>query len=1546
MKRISKRIIATLMALIFAMPVILINPFTASAVNNDSEYLSNHLIARYFTDSALIEDKAGNNNLETVGSGASWETSGAYNAAKFPGGDSNANTNYYRVGLSDMLSSASIANGLTISFIARRGSNDYSRYFELTTNSGYGSGDNSSYVFFSCNQNSKIRSIPYGKSDTSTPSITDDGGWHQWTLTIRRGTMFIYRDGVFSGMIEDSNRITDAWFNAVKQGYLLIGASSYSDDPLFSGSIRDFKIYDVALTSLQIRSEAVSKPGNHNDVNVRYETSVNFHGAEGTDYAIFNNSYYYSPINSAYGLTRYSSSQNIYNDDGLKYFSMWNFSDKLTYTDNTNSEQGIFQNNSDFRFDVTLGARNDSASAYLIGIFDKNGNIPIQLLKNGNISVNSNEVTGVNAVYSGSTEKYYSNYTFSFDFSKQILHFSCYGEYTDSSHNFTIEKDVSLSDYNYSLNPSDLAGINILDGSGDGHVRFGGISFYLPYNHVEPTIEGLKEAVAAYEAKMKSNKVYSNTLQAYQAYVLANRYIDAAEYGSRTFTSDEISSVANTLETATNNMTVWNPKQGTYHATFSEDNDYISDSDYMKTYVNVLWANDVTTAESDAAVYEPEMAIYQSSEKVNPRLFHPSAVLLYDGKTTPAIPVMSYFRHWSSSFHTFNIYYSSIFLNSDTSSFEINSKWRNGSGSGGNESFNYQWHYLNNTEVDIAGYETFDIAQHWGKYFTSSYEWNIGYANQIRFIGDLQDTEYCKTYDNVSWGFNFYNTTSNKKEVRATSKKPIYVINYKSLIDALSRAASKTSEIDSFREGGMLDFFTLYDGATSFDPQTAYDYSLNPSQAADNCAQDIKNLCENLDSATSGREDTYPSLIYEMKENQNSPTGNTCEVDYSISVSELNQTYTYNSISAFRRAYKDAVREMYLLVENGYSATPATLEALQASHASLEELADFSSLDAAKEAAFERMQSLDESLYTETSFAEYSDNLSSQFEFPYEYLGDRTNTGVSEQAQIDAEAEKFADAENIYLIRRSKLESFDKAYNDAVEFLSDMAVLAPQYLASDVNELIDLVESADVQKYAVQTEDDRKDYAEGGAEEQEANEIAGLINAKVAEVKASEGAVDVSAYQQAVFIALTAEQDAYDYPQNELDRDLNVATSSISTTLDYNGLTLKVIKDDAKQALVNAVTTLVQSSLNNHIRTYSIKIIEGSVSDTDGITFNGGTHSYDGTTNTYYATYNTKLNLKADSYSAWYMEFDSPSVARTIQYQDSGKRYSTKVIGNINVYVYNSEGKKKVTIARKYSDNTKEPIMLESFVDNSYILPEAPAIAFYEFGGYSIGENSYNAGDAVNITQDTLIYANYILSESLSCAVNIDGETGFSAAYNDRINLNGDNDTYAWLELDKSSNLFKPFYIGRDVSFYVTESITLKKVTEEEFSFAGYKLPAINIRQDGTYTTTDGGVKKVYFNGQYVTDGAYEIAEYGMLLGKANSGGSINESDVVLENIGASEEYTLTRFKSTKNVGANQFTIGVKNLSGDVIYKGYITYKLANGEFVTVYTDAIAESIV
>ena len=96
---------------------------------------------------------------------------------------------------------------------------------------------------------------------------------------------------------------------------------------------------------------------------------------------------------------------------------------------------------------------------------------------------------------------------------------------------------------------------------------------------------------------------------------------------------------------------------------------------------------------------------------------------------------------------------------------------------------------------------------------------------------------------------------------------------------------------------------------------------------------------------------------------------------------------------------------------------------------------------------------------------------------------------------------------------------------------------------------------------------------------------------------------------------------------------------------------------------------------------------------------------------------------------------------------------------------------------------------------------------------------------------------------------------------------------------------------------------------------------------------------KVTFNGQIV-DAKGKIKEYGVVVGVAKDGGSVNADDVDITNVGSHEGYDVIRAKSTQSVGANQFSIGINGLAGkDYIYKGYVIYEEKEYEFLTIYTD-------
>ena len=109
------------------------------------------------------------------------------------------------------------------------------------------------------------------------------------------------------------------------------------------------------------------------------------------------------------------------------------------------------------------------------------------------------------------------------------------------------------------------------------------------------------------------------------------------------------------------------------------------------------------------------------------------------------------------------------------------------------------------------------------------------------------------------------------------------------------------------------------------------------------------------------------------------------------------------------------------------------------------------------------------------------------------------------------------------------------------------------------------------------------------------------------------------------------------------------------------------------------------------------------------------------------------------------------------------------------------------------------------------------------------------------------------------------------------------------------------------------------------------------MRKEGTITQST----KVIFNGQIVERNAL-IREYGVIVGVGKNGYELSDNLLTVENAGNHTDYNIVRAKSTRLVGANQFSISINGLAGkDYIYRGYLIYEKTNGEFVTIYTDVM-----
>ena len=625
----------------------------------------------------------------------------------------------------------------------------------------------------------------------------------------------------------------------------------------------------------------------------------------------------------------------------------------------------------------------------------------------------------------------------------------------------------------------------------------------------------------------------------------------------------------------------------------------------------------------------------------------------------------------------------------------------------------------------------------------------------------------------------------------------------------------------------------------------------------------------------------------------------------------------------------------------------------------LEALASFTALDTAKDDAIAELNSL-ASGYTTSSVAEARTYLESSAQFPYEYSADRADTGVSQNSAIAAEATKFSNWKTAQpLDKLADLTYFDAEYDKANTFLLNLNGKTAEYTEESVQALVNAVTAAadpegsnkSVQTIARANAAARADF--GQAVQTDATTFANNIKTamdglqKVETIVAE--TVDTSAFDAAVAILNNIDPDAYDVTEGDVDSIRRSANATISTEenqITYGNAHINVLNGSITQQNLNDATSVIATALTVHTKLYTItKDAEGSTDFT--VSSRGGTSYGSGDSAEYGTTIVASTNDNSEV--AWYLEIRTGSMWKKLAFQGYGKRLSTKVLGNTRIKAVKNDGtKSKVTIYRTYdsmSVGETTPIQVVDYVSGSYTLPVAPAVAFYSFDKYYIGETGYDAGASVSIREDTVIVAKYDAAPGADCAINATGgseDYSQTVAYNTKVTLTGAADTYAWVEAIDATH-FRPFKIGKDVEFLASESTELKAVTKSEFDAFKFTFPCINLRQDGII---ESGGKKV-FNAQLVNDGK-EVQEYGILVAAPYGSNPISMSNllpsmVVIENSGkhADDGYQILRAKSTKLVGASQFTISVSSLPENYIYRGYAIYKDAKGNLQTVYSEAM-----
>lgn len=329
-----------------------------------------------------------------------------------------------------------------------------------------------------------------------------------------------------------------------------------------------------------------------------------------------------------------------------------------------------------------------------------------------------------------------------------------------------------------------------------------------------------------------------------------------------------------------------------------------------------------------------------------------------------------------------------------------------------------------------------------------------------------------------------------------------------------------------------------------------------------------------------------------------------------------------------------------------------------------------------------------------------------------------SNVAQVDQNVVDAVAQKLLEA-HAGLVAQADFQPVYDAANALVGSLADKKFTVASLTA--------LNETLAGFTYLNMSEAEKKNvFAESNdAIKAEAEQIAALA--------ASEAIVDATTLEAAV-AKVKAEYNDPDAWQGVEEAVAKINAINIYDNVTVYGKSIVGVKYDSQSDLDVEVTEILSLITP---QTYTVYV--------DGVA--QGTYAYgaeatvsaDESVAWYYDyisnTANTSNTGSADSYSGKYYTTD-----RTIRFIVKGDTYLTT----------KSASSEADTVKVSYANGLKNKTYAVDYVTvgSTVTLETAPAVAYYDFVGYTVNDAEYAAGDQITVNKDTVVIANYELSES------------------------------------------------------------------------------------------------------------------------------------------------------------------------------------------------------
>lgn len=447
--------------------------------------------------------------------------------------------------------------------------------------------------------------------------------------------------------------------------------------------------------------------------------------------------------------------------------------------------------------------------------------------------------------------------------------------------------------------------------------------------NTDASLADVDDALARYEtayknmvADVKANgSIYAQLQPAYDAYVKLCKARDAYVYGEDT--NVDFKTLTAKLDAAILNMVKWTSPTGNAQPKF-EDN------------VNSAYYSNLLYSVQQGNFNQYEFKHSYSNATVCHQIGNNQTVMLYDGKTTPKMPVL-WFTIMEKTTSKWTTLYRAPYkaypttgsgASGDLGTFYLVDKW-NSNGSKYEKNGN-GWNYAN--VIGTSQYvghnsSTFNAGQTmkregpgtgYSNYFP--YANVLSYNNNTAFVND--DTgSYSKKY-NLWWFFadeaNGKSSTDTLQTVtgQVGDNCSIYVVNYKALLDATSTATGKLpATVDTYKQGGLSTFLGYIDNATAYNPNDARTNAASASDVVSNFNNAVTPLINNLKNSSHSSDNiNYQSLRNQMDNYLADKTG---YLDDAV--------YTAESIADYKKVF-DAAKTLFTYLEgtnydysNGYT---------------------------------------------------------------------------------------------------------------------------------------------------------------------------------------------------------------------------------------------------------------------------------------------------------------------------------------------------------------------------------------------------------------------------------------------------------------------------------------------------------------------------------------------------------------------------------------------------------------------------------------------------